>query len=131
MRDRASGQGKAEHLTNDCAQIGTYFACQQTVNGSIVGLLVFIPTRTPGRFYTQTLLPEGRATGRDDLAISGNQWTFMGTRLEGGHTTYYRTINTFSGRGHIHFEQAESTDGKQWALKGSGDQTKVSDGSKQ
>jgi hypothetical protein len=114
-------------LRNDCAALGKYFACQQTVNGSVVGLLVFISTGTPGHYYTQILLPEGRATGRDEMEISGNQWIFTSSRRDGSKTTYYRTVNAFSGKSRIHFERDESTDGKQWVKTGSGDQVKVAD----
>jgi hypothetical protein len=119
-----AGGAKPYRLVNDCSEVGRYFACQQTANGSVVGLLVVIPTSTSGHYYTQTLLPEGRATGRDELEISGNQWTFKSSRLDGGKTTYFRTTNTFSGKNHIHFERAESTDGKQWSIKYTGDQTR-------
>ncbi len=73
----------------------------------------------------QTLLPEGRATGRDNLEISGNRWVYTSSRQENGKTTYYRTTNTFVTSNHIHFEQTESTDGKQWTIKDSGEQTKI------
>ncbi|MFZ0595164.1 MAG: hypothetical protein WAM39_32175 [Bryobacteraceae bacterium] len=122
----AGAPGEPYQLTNDCAQLGLYFACQQSVNGKPVRLLIMISTDKPGHFHTQTILPEGRATGLDDLEISGNQWVFTSSRREGGKTTYYRTINTFSGKNKIHFEQAESTDGKQWTTKSSGDEAKVS-----
>lgn len=117
---------KPYRLTNDCAQLGLYFACQQSVNGKPVRLLVVIATEIPGHFHTQTILPEGRATGLDELEISGNQWVFTSSRREGGKATYYRTTNTFSGKTKIHFEQAESADGKQWTIKNSGDEAKLS-----
>ena len=46
-------------------------------------------------------------------------------RLEGGKTMNYRTVNTFSGKTKIHFEQSESADGKEWKVTGSGDEVKV------
>jgi hypothetical protein len=124
----SSTAAKPYQLTNDCAQLGLYFACQQSIDGKPVRLLVMIATENAGHFHTQTILPGGRATGLDDLEISGNQWVFTTSRREGGKTTYYRTINTFSGKARIHFEQAESTDGKQWITKSSGDQAKLSTG---
>jgi hypothetical protein len=125
-RANSGAAGKPDRLINDCAQIGMYFACQQTVNGTPVGLLVIISTQKPGHFHTQTILPEGRATGLDDLEISGSQWVFTSSRREGGRTTYYRTTNTFSSKTKIHFERAESTDSKQWTTKSSGDEAKLS-----
>lgn len=116
---------KPDLLVNECALIGRYFACQQTVNGKAGGLLIFIPSGSPGHFYTQTIMPEGRATGRDDLEITGDRWTYSSQRLDQGKTTFYRTINTFTGKNKIHYEQAESGDAKQWTTKNSGDEIRV------
>jgi len=123
----AAGQ-KPDELVNQCALVGKYFACQQTINGKAGGLLVIIPTGQPGRYYTQTIMPEGRATGRDDLEISGSQWTYRSRRQQGSKTTQYRTINNFVGKDHIHFERAESTDGKQWTVTDSGDERRTGTG---
>jgi hypothetical protein len=116
---------KPELLVNQCALVGRYFACQQTVNGKAGGLMIFIPTDQPGRFYTQVIMPEGRATGRDDLEIAGDRWTYTSKRLDQGKTTFYKTTNTFLGKNKIHFEQADSTDGKQWTIRNSGDEVRV------
>jgi hypothetical protein len=120
---------KPDELVNQCAQIGKYFACQQTINGKAGGLLIIIPTGQAGRYYTQTIMPEGRATGRDDLEISGTKWIYSSRRQQGGKTTQYRTINDFVGKDHIHFERAESTDGKQWTVTDSGDERRAGTGS--
>src|SRR6185437_8442577 len=77
-----------------------------------------------GHYYTQTVMPEGRATGRDDLEISGNKWTFTSRRLEYGKSKYCRSIYTFADHNHIHFEQAQSADGTHWTAKASGDQVR-------
>lgn len=122
-----SGPGQAPYeVTNECALVGKYFTCQQSVNGKAGGLRVIIPTGEPGRYYTQTIMPEGRATGRDDLEIAGSQWTYKSRRQEGSRTTQYRTINIFKDKNHIHFEEAESTDGKQWRVTNSGDEVRIS-----
>ena len=120
------GAAKPDVLVNHCALLGQFFACGQTVNGSAGGLVVFIPAnKQPGRFYTQTILPEGRATGRDELQIDGNQWTYTSRRDENGATTYYRTINTFSDKNHIHYEQSESGNNKDWVVKNAGDEVRT------
>ena len=116
---------KPEQLKNECALVGEFFACQQTVNGQLSALIVFVPKEKPGQFYTQSINPQGRATGRGDLEISGDHWTFTSNWDEGGKTTFYRTTNLFSGKSHIHFEQEESTDGKQWKVTGSGDEVRA------
>ena len=119
-----AGSGKPDQLVNECALVGRYFACQQSVDGKLSSLLIVIPTDSPGHYYTQTVMPEGRATGRDDLEISGNRWTFTSRRLEYGRSKYYRTVNTFTDRNHIHFEQAQSNDEAHWTITNSGDEVR-------
>lgn len=126
-RSEAAG-ARRDTLVNECARIGKYFGCQQTVNGSVVALVLFIPADEPGHYYNQSILPGGRATGLGDLEIDGDRWTFSMGRLEGGKTMHYRTINTFTGKTKIHFEQQESVDGKEWKTSGSGDDVKVAAG---
>lgn len=122
------GKEPPSTLANKCSALGQYFACSQTVNGAESGLLVFIASATPGHFLTQTIRPDGRATGLDQLDTAGNVWTFSSRRDEYGHTTYYRTVNTFSGKNHIHFESAHSSNNKDWTVDRSGDETKVTAG---
>jgi hypothetical protein len=120
-----SGAASPERLTNSCALLGKYFACQQSVNGTTGNLVVFIPTSTPGSYHTQNLTPEGRATGLAKLDIDGDRWTYFNTWNQGGKTIYYKTTNVFSGRNRIHFEQLESTDNKEWKTTGSGDEVRT------
>jgi len=123
-QNRPAGS-KPDILVNQCAVLGRFFACGQNVNGQAGGLVVFIPSGKPGHLYTQTIMPQGRATGRDDLEISGDQWSYTSRRDELGKTTFYKTTNTFKDKNHIHFEQAISTDGKQWTIQNSGDEVRV------
>ncbi|MGA8028810.1 MAG: hypothetical protein WB992_16830 [Bryobacteraceae bacterium] len=124
-KDLAPG-AKPDQLVNQCALIGKYFACQQTVNGEQGSLIVFIPGNKPGQYYTQSITPQGRATGRQDLEISGDHWIYSSTWDQGGTTIYYRTTNVFTGKNHIHFEQLESPNGTQWSVKNTGDEVHVS-----
>ncbi|MBV9765557.1 MAG: hypothetical protein JOZ48_11995 [Acidobacteriaceae bacterium] len=117
-----------EQLKNECALVGMYFACQQIVNGKPSELLIFVPANKPGHYYTQSVMPEGRAGGRGDLEISGDHWTYTSTWDEGGKTTYYRTTNVFTGKTRIHFEQAESSNNKDWKVTSSGDEVHISGG---
>jgi hypothetical protein len=126
-RSNSSNSSKPERLVNQCAAIGLYFACQQTVNDKAGGLLIIMPAGSPGHYFTQTVMPDGRATGRDDLVISGDRWTFTSRRLDNGRASYYRTVNTFVGRTRIQFEQAESTNGNDWTVKVTGDERRVGD----
>ena len=120
------GATKPDALVNHCALLGQFFACGQTVNGAPGGLVVFIPVNgQSGHYYTQTIMPEGRATGRDELRIEGNQWTYTSRRDENGVTTYFRTLNTFADNNHIHFEQRDSNNNKDWTVRNSGDEVRT------
>lgn len=125
-RKSAGANAKPDTLQNQCATAGKYFVCQQTVNGNIIGLLVFVPLSQSGHFATQNILPEGRATGRGELEIAGNRWVFASSWNQGSATTRYRTTNIIADRNHIHFEQEESSDGVHWETKDSGDDVRVS-----
>lgn len=69
---------------------------------------MFVPATAPGNYYTQAVLPEGWATGRGELRIDGDHWTYSSKTEQDGKTVYHRTTNVFSGKNRIHFEQAES-----------------------
>ena len=123
-KDQPAG-AKPETLVNQCSLLGKYFACSQTINGSQGGLVVFIPAGKPGHFWTQTIMPEGRATGRDDLEIAGDQVTYLSRRDQDGKTTFFRTTNKFTDKNHIHFEQAQSNNGTDWKTGNTGDEVRA------
>jgi hypothetical protein len=125
-KDQPAG-AKPEELVNQCAIIGSYFACQQSVNGAVVALQIFVPdTSKPGHYFTQSVNLQGRALGKAEVDISGNRWVFLSTWNQGGGSvTHYQTLNVFTGRDHIHFEQQESSNGRDWTTKNSGDETRV------
>jgi hypothetical protein len=116
---------KPEELRNQCTSVGKYFACEQSVDGNVTGLLLIIGANQPGHYNTQTVLPDGRATGKGELVISGNKWVFSSIWNAGGKTMRYRTTNTFSDKNHIHFEQEESSDGTHWQVTGSGNDVRT------
>lgn len=117
---------KPETMVNQCAKVGHFYACDQSVNGGAGALLVFIPrTDKPGVYYTQNIRPEGRATSRGDLEIQGDTWTFLSNWDDGGRTTYYRTVNTFVGRNRITFVQSESRNNKDWTVTNSGEEMRI------
>ena len=124
-RSNGGAGNKPEELRNLCNSVGKYFACEQSVNGNVTGLLLIVPSTQPGSYNTQTVLPDGRATGKGGLVISGNKWVFSSIWNSGGKTVRYRTTNTFSDKNHIHFQQEESTDGTHWQLTGGGDDVRV------
>ena len=65
-------------------------------------------------------------TGRGELRIDGDHWTYSSKTEQDGKTVYHRTTNVFSGKNRIHFEQAESTDGQSWSVTGSGEEVRTS-----
>jgi hypothetical protein len=117
---------KPDIMLNRCQKTGRFFTCDQSVNGGLSALLVFIPRPDkPGMYYTQNIRPEGRATSRGDLEINGDVWTFLSNWDSGGKTIYYRTVNTFVGKTRIKYEQSESSNNKDWKLTNSGEETRV------
>lgn len=115
----------ADHLVNHCARTGFYYVCEQVVNGKTAALIIFVPADSPGAYHTQAVLPSGQALGRDDLTIHGDQWVYLGKAVDGSKTTWFRTTNVFTGKDHIHFQQAQSSDGTHWTDGPSGDEDRV------
>ena len=124
MRDGTTGKTTTDTLVNACSLLKPYFVCQQTVNGKVGALVVFIPAETAGHYYTQNVLPEGWAAGRGELTIEGTRWTYLGKNEENGETTWYRTTNDFTGTDRIHFESTQSTDNQKWSVTRSGDEVR-------
>jgi hypothetical protein len=115
-----------EKLVNQCSAVGHFFVCEQTVNGVPGNLLIFIAVPDkPGHYYTQNVRPEGRASARGELEIQRDHWIFRTTWDQGGSTIYYRTTNIVTGHNKIQYEQAESTDNKNWTIKNNGEETRI------
>ncbi len=112
-------------ISNHCGEFSEYYACQQTVNGKVGALIVFVYAGTTRHFNTQAILPNGSAQGRGDLLIEGQRWTFSGKSTDSGKTTYFRTINDWHGHDRIHFEVAHSSDGKDWVIDHQGDERRI------
>jgi uncharacterized protein (TIGR02246 family) len=119
------GAPTSKTIANQCALIGQFFGCQQTIDGKPGALILFLPTAPEGHYHTQAVTGEGFATGRGDLLIEGDRWTYSSKAKQDGKDTFYRTTNVFSGTDRIHFERAESADGEHWVVKASGDEQRV------
>lgn len=115
---------KADTLANDCSRLGKYFACQQTVNGAMSGLIIFLPRAERGKYFTQGVSADGHALGRGELTIDGVHWTYSSVDQSKDTTVYYRTTNTFTGTEQIHFELSESRNGSTWTVTRKGDEHK-------
>jgi hypothetical protein len=116
-----AGKTSTDSLVNDCHLFGRYFACQQTVNGTVGALTVYIPGLAAGHYITQNILPDGRALGVGELTIEGSRWTFLGHETQDGRTLWQRVTNDFTGNDRIHWESGQSTDNKTWTITMSGD----------
>lgn len=79
--------GKADSISNACYSYTKYFACQQTVNGEVGALVVYVAADDPGLNKSQVILPSGRAIGLGDLVIQGNHWVYSNRNVENGKTT--------------------------------------------
>ncbi len=121
----AAAGKKPDTLVNQCAELGKDFACGQTVNGQSVGLVVFVEKGGVGHYVAQTIMPDGRASGLVTLTVDGDTWTYSSRRDEYGKTTFYRTLNIFTGKNKIHFSSEHSPDQKNWTVDNSGDEVRV------
>lgn len=113
----------SDSLVDECALIGHYFACQQTINGEPKDLFIIIPRQETGHYYTQGVNQEGFAYGRAELLIEGNTWTYS-SKSRDEKPTFYKTVNVFTGTDHIHFEQSQSPDGVHWTVTEVGDEVR-------
>jgi len=120
-----AGKTTPDSLVNDCHLFGHYFACQQTINGKVGALTIYVPADTPGHFHTQNILPDGHALGVGELTIEGTHWTFLGHDTQNGVTTWQRVTNDFTGNDRIHWASELSTDNKTWKTTMSGDDERV------
>ena len=118
----SSSMKKSENVTTHCDRLGTYFLCEQTIDGDQDDLMVFIPREQSGHYYTQSVTKDDYASGRGELLIEGDRWTYLDKAEQNGKTTYYRNVNVFTGKNQIHFEQSESSDGVKWTVISSGDE---------
>lgn len=112
-------------LVNHCHREDLFYSCTQTVDGTLVALMVFVPTDVPGRYHVQGILPSDEALGRSNITIDHDLWTYDSQEDRDGKTYYYRTVNTFTGKDKIHFSQQMSTDGVHFRETGSGDEQRM------
>ena len=113
--------GTPDRLVSKCQHFTQYFACEQTVNGKTLSLIVYTAGTSPGKLHTRFIVPDGQAGARGDLTLDGNHWTYLDkppAQLKGN---WSRTENFLLDRDHIRFEEYESSDeGKTWTKTNSG-----------
>ena len=111
-------------LRNECWKNGGFYVCNQYVNGESKALIVFTYDEKSKSYTTYPILPGGGAASKGKLVIEGNVWTYPWENTEGGKTTYFRVVNTFSGPGKIEYRQEYSADKEKWTLMGKGSEAK-------
>lgn len=118
--------GAVDRLESRCQRFTLYFACEQTVNGKPLTLIVYTAGDAPGHLHTRTIAPDGRASGRGDLTLDGKHWTYLDKPLVGLKGPWSRVENVIVDHDHIRFEEYESTDeGKTWTRVNAGTEERV------
>lgn len=117
-------------LVNHCSRTGVFFVCEQVVKGKSEALVVFLPIGPlpdgAMEYRTHILFPDASSSKEwNKLTIAGEKWIYTWSSTEGGKTTQWRNINTFSGPDRIHFEVARSDDGATWVVQKSGDERRL------
>jgi len=121
--------GTIDHLTSRCRRFTAYVACEQSVNGNPLALIVFTLGDRPGRLNTRTIAPNGLAGSRGDFMIDGEHWTYVDRPPVGSAGPWSRVENFIIDRDHIRFEEYESLDeGATWTRTNAGTEQRVPQG---
>ena len=113
--------GSFDHLVSRCKAFTLYFACEQTVNGKVQGLLVYSAGSSAGQLHSRLIAPDGLAAARGDLTLDGNRWTYLDKPPATLRGSWSRVVNTVVDHNHIQFEEWESVDeGRTWKKTNSG-----------
>jgi len=120
--------GATVSIVDRCRRMTTFFACEQTVDGKIAGLLLFVPAPSNDRVFhyrTQFLHPDLTPAGAGStLTIDGNDWVYADPKAPGA-TPWIRTLNRFYGHDRIHFARQSSADGRTWTTIAEGEEARV------
>jgi hypothetical protein len=121
---------KSDHLVNRCALTGTFFSCEQELNGKTAALVIFLlvePSVASALEYrTLAVLPDASTPGDwSHLVINGNTWTYSWTQKDGEKTVEMRNVNHFQDNDHIHFELQKRGDDGNWTTQLAGDESRT------
>jgi hypothetical protein len=116
---------EAMTLKNDCWRSGGFLACNQIVDGDSKALLVFLYDAKGDVYASYPIVAGSGDVHPGKLIIHGKVWTFPWDDNEGGKTTHFRVVNTWSSADSIEFRQEYSTDGVQWTLMADGHDTRI------
>ncbi len=119
-------QGTEDRLVSRCSRLTRYFVCEQTVNGTTQALIVYTAGESAGHLHTRFIDPAGLSSGRGDLTIAADHWTYLDKPQPGLKGPWSRVENTILDHDHIRFEEYESADqGKTWTKVNGGVETRV------
>src|SRR5271165_4185069 len=121
---------KTDKIVNHCARTGTFFSCEQEVNGKTAALVVFLPVgkTTAGalEYRLQALQPDASdPQAWTHLVIDGETWLYTWDQKEAGKTTHWRNTNHFTGKDQIRFELQSSEDGTTWKTQLAGEEKRL------
>jgi len=124
-----TAHSKAGHdeneIRNDCWRSGSYYACNQYVDGDSKILLVFTFDAAK-KIYTSYLVPaDGSAAASGHLEIQGDTWIYPWENNEDGHTVYYRVVNVFKSPRSIEYRREFSTDKVNWVVMAHGSEVRT------
>jgi len=125
-----SPEKKPDHLVNHCARTGTFFLCEQELNGKTAALVIFLPAGKSGpgglEYRTLVALPDAsKPADWGHLLIEGDTWTYSWTQKEGEKVVQMRNVNRFKDKDHIHFELQHMEDATNWKTQMAGDEERV------
>lgn len=112
-------------LRNECWRTGSYFACNQFVDGQSKVLLVFTYDAGKNEYTSYQIPSDGAAAGAGKLYIQGNRWTYPWQTGQGTHVTWFRVVNTFEGPDKINYRQEYSKDQVHWTQMGQGGEIRI------
>ncbi len=100
---------RTDKIVNHCAKSGTFFSCEQEVNGKTTALVVFLPKGKAAsgaqQYRMQALQPDASAPQDwSQLVIEGDTWVYSigGTQivlLAGTKSTLNCRVQTMAARG--------------------------------
>jgi len=118
--------GAVDRLRSDCRIFHAYFACEQSVNGKPLALIVYTAGEAPLEYHTRTIGPGGLAGGRGTMRIEGHRWTYLDKPAAGLSGPWSRVENVIVSPDRILFEEYESADeGKSWKQTNRGAEVRI------
>jgi hypothetical protein len=118
--------GSVDRLRSACTLFPAYLACEQSVNGKSLVLIVFTVGGRTGGFYTRTIAPSGLARARRTMTTEGRRWTFLDKLAAGLTGAWSRVESRIISSNEVSFAEFETTDeGRTWKRMNAGTELRV------